>query len=82
MQELLNKLAAYKNEINAENVATKDALEAFRIKYLGTKGLVKNVMGEMKTVTPENKREAGQALNDFKIFIEEKFEAFKNAIGH
>ena len=81
MQELLNKLAAYKNEINAENVATKDALEAFRIKYLGTKGLVKNVMGEMKTVTPENKREAGQALNDFKIFIEEKFEAFKNAIG-
>ena len=81
MQELLNKLATYKNEINAENVVTKGALEAFRIKYLGTKGLVKNVMGEMKTVALENKREAGQALNDFKIFIEEKFEEFKNAIG-
>ena len=53
-------------------------IEAFRIKYLGTKGLVKSVMGEMKHVPAEQKKEAGQILNSFKTFAEEQFEQLKN----
>ena len=53
-------------------------MEAFRIKYLGTKGIVKAVMGEMKNVPDENKKEFGQILNGFKIFAEERFEALKD----
>ncbi len=51
--------------------------ETFRIKYLGTKGLVKALMGEMKNVAAENKKEAGQLLNEFKLFAEGKYEEIK-----
>ncbi|HMT97066.1 MAG TPA: phenylalanine--tRNA ligase subunit alpha [Ferruginibacter sp.] len=80
MQELLQKLSIYKQEIDAETITSKEALEHFRIKYLGTKGLLKNIMGEMKSVAPENKKAAGQALNEFKMFVEHKYEGFKNGL--
>ena len=61
-------------------MATKtDETEAFRIKYLGTKGLVKGVMGEMKNVAEDKKREFGQLLNEFKLFAEAKYEELKAA---
>lgn len=77
MEELLARVNQFKEEISAEQVIDKDSLEAFRIKYLGTKGLVKTIMGQMKDVAPQDKRAAGQLLNDFKIFTEEKFNEFK-----
>ena len=76
MEELLQKIEGYKKEI-AEFSADKDAAETFRIKYLGTKGLVKDVMGEMRNVPNEKKREFGQVLNEFKIFAENKFGELK-----
>ncbi len=79
MEQLLQKIAQYKNEINEKKAATKDEVEAFRIQYLGTKGLVKTIMGEMKDVAADKKREAGQLLNEFKIFVEEKFELLKGS---
>jgi phenylalanyl-tRNA synthetase alpha chain len=74
MEELLQKIAGLKTEIAAFNEA--DA-EAFRIKYLGSKGLVKAIMGEMKNVAAENKKEAGQLLNEFKLFTEAKYDELK-----
>jgi phenylalanyl-tRNA synthetase alpha chain len=74
MEQLVQQVEIYKQEITAFNGG--DA-EAFRIKYLGTKGLVKTIMGEMKNVAPENKKAAGQLLNEFKIFAEAKYEALK-----
>jgi phenylalanyl-tRNA synthetase alpha chain len=77
MDDLLQKIETYKKEIN-EFSAGKDVAETFRIKYLGTKGLVKEVMGEMRNVPNEKKREFGQILNDFKIFAEKKYEELKH----
>lgn len=74
MEQLLQKIDSLKNEIAAYSEG--DA-EAFRIKYLGTKGLVKSIMGEMKNVAVENKKQAGQLLNEFKLFAEAKFESLK-----
>ena len=76
MDQLLQQIDNYKKEI-AEFSAQKDAAETFRIKYLGTKGLVKNVMGEMKNVPNEKKREFGLILNDFKVFAENRYEELK-----
>lgn len=78
MEELLKQIEAYKNEIAAFEATDADAVEAFRIKFLGTKGIVKAVMGEMKNVPNESKRDFGQVLNAFKIFAEERYEALKN----
>ena len=81
MDELLQKIEAYKSDIKAAVAGSKDELESFRIKYLGTKGLVKSIMGEMKNVAAENKKEAGQLLNEFKIFVEERFEELRHNSG-
>ena len=74
MEDLLQKIEDLKTEIAAFNEA--DA-ESFRIKYLGSKGLVKAIMGEMKNVAAENKKQAGQLLNEFKLFTEAKYEELK-----
>jgi len=80
MEKLLQQLEQYKQEIGAEIAQSTDAVEAFRIKYLGTKGLLKSVMGEMKNVPNEQKREFGQILNDFKLFVENKYTELKEAL--
>lgn len=81
MEQLLTKIKEYKTEIDAWNAADEKAVEEFRIKYLGTKGVVKAIMGEMKSVPAEQKKEAGQVLNEFKLWVETKFEDFKSAVG-
>lgn len=82
MEALFQKIAGYKEEVAAEVAGTADLVEAFRIKWLGTKGLVKAIMSEMKNVPVEQKKEFGQILNEFKIFVETKFETLKeNATG-
>ncbi len=77
MEALLQQIEDYKQEIKAYEAADAAAVETFRIKYLGTKGIVKAVMGEMKNVPNEQKKQFGQLLNDFKLFTEEKFESLK-----
>jgi len=72
MEQLLKQIEEYKKEIAAFAGDDAKAAEEFRIKYLGTKGIVKAIMGEMKNVAPENKKEAGQLLNELKIFVEGK----------
>ena len=79
MEELLQQIEAYKQEIAAANAVSPEEVENFRIKYLGTKGLVKAVMGEMKNVPAENRKGFGQVLNAFKTFAEEKYASLKDA---
>lgn len=81
MENLLAQIEQNKKEISEAVVTNKDELESFRIKYLGTKGLVKTIMGEMKAVAPEQKREAGQLLNEFKLFTEAAFEKLQSGIS-
>jgi phenylalanyl-tRNA synthetase alpha chain len=82
MEKLLQQIEAYKQEIASFEATDADAVEAFRIKFLGTKGIVKAVMGEMKNVPGENKREFGQILNAFKIAAEERYEQLKSGASN
>ena len=82
MEQLLQQINNYKKEIENYTPSDAQAVEDFRIKYLGTKGIVKAIMGEMKNVAPENKKEAGQLLNDFKLFVENKYESLKESSGN
>ncbi len=79
MEELLQKIEGYRHEISSYATTGADAAEQFRIAYLGTKGLVKALMGEMKHVPADRKKEFGQLLNDFKQFAEAKYNALKDA---
>lgn len=82
MEHLLQKINDHKIEIENYLATDTAAAEEFRIKYLGTKGIVKAIMGEMKNVAPENKKEAGQLLNEFKVFVETKFNGLKDIISN
>jgi phenylalanyl-tRNA synthetase alpha chain len=80
MNDLMTQIEQNKKEIESSVVTNKEELETFRIKYLGTKGIVKAIMGEMKNVPVEQKKDAGQLLNEFKLFTEAAFENFSNAV--
>ena len=73
----MNQIETIKNEVAAFTATDAKSAEEFRIKYLGTKGIVKAIMGEMKNVPNERKKEFGQVLNEFKLFVENKYEELK-----
>ncbi|MGH2647518.1 MAG: phenylalanine--tRNA ligase subunit alpha [Ginsengibacter sp.] len=77
MDNLLQQVENLKEEIKRFSTEDKNAGEVFRIQFLGTKGLVKSLMGEMKNVPPENRREMGQVLNELKLLAEKRYEKLK-----
>lgn len=79
MEQLVRKIEEYKTEMLAFVAGDEKLVEEFRIKYLGTKGIVKGIMAEMKSVPAEQKKEAGQLLNEFKVFAETTYENLKLA---
>lgn len=78
MEQIVQQIEAYKQEMQAFEAQNAEQAEAFRIKYLGTKGLLKQVMGEMKNVPNEQKKAFGQVLNEFKSFAEERYQQLKD----
>ncbi len=73
----MQQIEDYKKEIAAFENNGPESAEDFRLKFLSTKGIVKSVMGEMKQVAPENKKQFGLLLNEFKQFAEQKYESLK-----
>jgi phenylalanyl-tRNA synthetase alpha chain len=78
MESLKTRIEALTQEIRGIQPATKEELEAFRIKFLGTKGILKDVFAAMKDVPVALKKEAGQLLNAFKQFAESHYESFSH----
>ncbi len=81
MSSVSDQIEQYKQEIASIVPNGAEALEAYRIRFLGTKGIVKNLFAEMKNVPPESKKEFGQVLNEFKQLAEAKYEDWKNNLG-
>ena len=79
MNNLLEQVEHSKEEIINFATEDKNPAEAFRIQFLGTKGLIKSLMAEMKNVPAENRREMGQVLNDLKLLAENKYEELSKA---
>ncbi|MFY7899475.1 MAG: phenylalanine--tRNA ligase subunit alpha [Chitinophagaceae bacterium] len=80
MEHLLQQIEQYKQAIAAATATKAEALEAFRIQYLGTKGLVKTVMAEMKNVPNDQKKAFGQILNEFKLFAETHYQQLSDGV--
>jgi phenylalanyl-tRNA synthetase alpha chain len=78
MEELLEKLDSYRKEILATELSGAEAAETYRIRFLGTKGIVKNMFQEIKNVPVEKKKEFGQILNEFKLLAESKYDEVKS----
>jgi len=72
-----DKLNELLQEIEAAKPTNADELEQFRIRFLGTKNVIKPLMGEIRNVPNEQKKDYGQLINKVKTAAEEKFEAVK-----
>ncbi|MEP7257292.1 MAG: phenylalanine--tRNA ligase subunit alpha [Flavitalea sp.] len=80
MDELLQQINSFKQEIESLNTDGAEALEAYRIRFLGAKGILKNLFTEMKNVPVEKKKEFGLILNEFKQLAESKYELSKSGL--
>ncbi|WP_170827289.1 phenylalanine--tRNA ligase subunit alpha [Arcticibacter eurypsychrophilus] len=74
-----DQITQYTSEILAFEPSSAEELEIFRIKFLGTKGIIKDLFDAFKAVSPEEKRLLGKVLNEFKKTTEERYLQFKDA---
>ena len=79
MNELIQQIEGYKQEIEQLQVEDPKSLEDYRIRFLGSKGIVKNLFGELRNIPNEQKKDFGQVLNEFRQFAESKYEQWKQS---
>ena len=77
---MLDKVKELIEEVHLFNTTSKTDIEAFRIKYLGSKGLLKGLFSEFKNVDAELRKEFGQALNNLKKAAEDKVVFLNNTL--
>lgn len=71
------QIDAYQEEIDLAAPADAGALETFRIRFLGSKNIIKPLFALMKEIPNDRKKEFGQRLNQLKQSAEDKFNALK-----
>lgn len=77
---MIDKIKEHIAEAKAFKAQTKEDVEAFRIKYLGKKGLLNQFFADFKSVANEQKKEYGQALNTLKKAAEDRVNELKDAL--
>lgn len=78
---LQEQITQYSAEISAFDTSNADELEQFRIRFLGTKGIIKDIFDQFKAVSPEEKRVLGKVLNEFKQLAEAKYAGLNEVLS-
>jgi phenylalanyl-tRNA synthetase alpha chain len=76
---MTDKIKEYIAEARDFHTQSKEELEAFRIKYLGKKGLLNDFFAEFRNVPNELKKEFGQVINELKNTAEEKVKSIQES---
>jgi phenylalanyl-tRNA synthetase alpha chain len=81
MSEHLKKIDGIKKTALEELARLRNTaeLDQFRVKYLGKKGIIKDLFSTLKDVSEDLRREFGQKVNDLRSLLEEEVEKLKNA---
>ena len=69
---MLDKVKELIGDVKVFKATSKEEIEAFRIKYLGSKGLLKELFAEFRNVDVALKKDLGQALNNLRNAAEGK----------
>ena len=78
---LQDKITQYTEEIKQFAPTSSADVENFRLKFLVSKGIVKNLFDEFKTVSVEEKRVLGMVLNEFKQLAEKAYQEAHEKFG-
>ncbi len=79
--QLFDQAQAIIAEIEAAEPSTPEELEAFRIRYLGGKNVLKPLMGQIRHIPNEQKKSYGQLINKAKQLAAQKYQALKEKIA-
>ncbi|MDX1427768.1 phenylalanine--tRNA ligase subunit alpha [Salegentibacter mishustinae] len=74
---MIDKIKQHIAEVEAFKTESAKEVEAFRIKYLGKKGILNDFFASFKEVPNEQKKEFGQAVNSLKKASEAKVAELK-----
>jgi len=79
--KLLENIEHHYKEISSFTFNTPDDIEAFRIRYLGKKGILATLFDEFKLIPPDHKKVVGQKINELKQFVQEQIAVAKEGIS-
>ena len=74
---VFDKISEIKDQIQVADPKNMADLEQFRIRYLGSKNVIKALFADMRNVENDQKKAFGQALNELKQIAETKFNEVK-----
>ena len=77
---MIDKIKQYIAQAEAFQTQSKEELEAFRIKFLGKKGILNDFFAEFKNVPNDLKKEFGQVVNNLKNAAQDKVNALQEAM--
>jgi len=77
---MTDKIKDYIAEAEKFDTRKREELEAFRIKFLGKKGILNDFFAEFRNVPNEQKKEYGQVINQLKNVAEEKVRQIQEAL--
>lgn len=78
MQDQVEKLL---QEIDAFSDTDPGKIEEFRIRFLGKKGVVRDLSGTLKSLSPEEKKTFGKVLNELKTKVQSKIDSLSASRG-
>lgn len=76
MLEELNKIKAEVEDFTAKSA---EEIENFRIKYLGRKGVFKELTSQFKDVAKEHKKDVGMRLNELRNIVQNTIDDFQES---
>jgi len=74
------KVEEIKQQLDQFRVEVGEHLEEFRLQFLSKKSELQQLLGEIKNVEPDLRKEFGQVVNNLKQYAQELFDAHKDRI--
>lgn len=68
-------------ESQLKSARTSKDVETLKVKYLGKKGPIQDLMQFLRDLTPEERPQAGKLINDLKEHVQARCEALLNSLG-
>ncbi len=79
---MIDSIKEHIKDVASFQTDSAEAIEEFRIKYLGKKGILNALFADFKKVPPEEKKAYGQAINELKLAATDKVASLKSALSN
>ncbi len=75
---MIKQVKKYLKEVESYSIKDPEAIDLFRVKYAGKKGILNKLFSEFKGLPNKEKKDYGQELNTLKKAISEKLKSFES----